>query len=64
MISQLRKLSCTHLLLRGHKDVIFNLEWNPYEVNFFVSVGVKHIKFWTVEGMIRLCHFKSGHVNE
>ncbi|XP_065069605.1 echinoderm microtubule-associated protein-like 6 [Rhopilema esculentum] len=35
---------------RGHKDVIYNLEWNPYEVNLFVSVGVKHIKFWAVDG--------------
>ncbi|XP_065657214.1 echinoderm microtubule-associated protein-like 6 [Hydra vulgaris] len=33
---------------RGHKDVIYNLEWNPYEVNKFASVGVKHIKFWTI----------------
>eukprot|EP00794_Sanderia_malayensis_P008064 gene8064-8927_t len=35
---------------RGHKDTIYNLEWNPYEVNFFVSVGAKHIKFWNIEG--------------
>ena len=35
---------------RGHKDVIYNLEWNPYDVNKLVSVGVKHIKFWTLNG--------------
>ena len=35
---------------RGHKDVIYNLEWNPYDVDKLVSVGVKHIKFWTLNG--------------
>lgn len=35
---------------RGHKDVIYNLEWNPYDVNKLVSVGVKHIKFWSLNG--------------
>ena len=37
--------------------MIYNLEWNPYETNFFVSVGVKHIKFWTVEGMVFLLYW-------
>ena len=37
-------------IYRGHKDVIYNLEWNPYDVNKLVSVGVKHIKFWTLNG--------------
>ncbi|XP_048575751.1 echinoderm microtubule-associated protein-like 6 [Nematostella vectensis] len=32
---------------RGHKDMIFVLEWNPFNPNHFVSVGEKHIKFWT-----------------
>ena len=41
-----------HLHFRGHKDVIYNLEWNPYEVNKFASVGVKHIKFWTIIGKL------------
>jgi len=31
--------------------VIYNLEWNPYDVDKLVSVGVKHIKFWTLNGM-------------
>lgn len=32
---------------RGHKDMIFVIEWNPFNVNYLVSVGEKHIKFWT-----------------
>ena len=32
---------------RGHKDMIFVLEWNPFNPNYLVSVGEKHIKFWT-----------------
>lgn len=31
---------------RGHKDMIFVLEWNPFNPNYLVSVGEKHIKFW------------------
>lgn len=35
---------------RGHKDMIFVLEWNPFNSNYLVSVGEKHIKFWTQKG--------------
>jgi hypothetical protein len=35
---------------RGHNDKIFCLRWNPYDDNLFVTVGVKHIKFWTKAG--------------
>ncbi|XP_013391678.1 echinoderm microtubule-associated protein-like 6 [Lingula anatina] len=35
---------------RGHKDKIFVIKWNPYDLNKLVSVGVKHIKFWTQAG--------------
>ncbi|CAB4035433.1 echinoderm microtubule-associated -like 6 [Paramuricea clavata] len=35
---------------RGHKDKIYVLEWNPFNNNYFVTVGEKHIKFWTHNG--------------
>ncbi len=35
---------------RGHNDKIFCLRWNPYDDDRFVTVGVKHIKFWTKAG--------------
>jgi WD40 repeat protein len=35
---------------RGHNDKIFCLRWNPYDEDRFVTVGVKHIKFWTRAG--------------
>ena len=35
---------------RGHKDMIFVVEWNPFNPNYFVSVGEKHIKFWAQKG--------------
>ncbi|CAF0987237.1 unnamed protein product [Adineta ricciae] len=35
---------------RGHNDKIFCLRWNPHDENRFVTVGVKHIKFWTKAG--------------
>ncbi|CAH1792746.1 unnamed protein product [Owenia fusiformis] len=35
---------------RGHKDKIFVIKWNPHEQNKLVTVGVKHIKFWTQTG--------------
>ena len=35
---------------RGHKDKIFVIKWNPHEANKIVTVGVKHIKFWTQTG--------------
>ena len=37
---------------RGHKDKIFVIKWNPHEVNKLVTVGVKHIKFWSQAGKI------------
>ena len=36
---------------RGHKDKIFVIKWNPHEMKNLVTVGVKHIKFWTQTGM-------------
>ena len=35
---------------RGHKDKIFMLQWNPAMLDHMVTVGVKHIKFWTQAG--------------
>ena len=35
---------------RGHKDKIYVLEWNPFNNNYLVTVGEKHIKFWTHNG--------------
>ena len=30
--------------------MIFVLEWNPFNPNYLVSVGEKHIKFWAQRG--------------
>ena len=35
---------------RGHKDKIFGISWNPYSGDQLVTVGVKHIKFWSAVG--------------
>ena len=35
---------------RGHKDKIFVVKWNPFDAEKIVTVGVKHIKFWTMAG--------------
>ncbi|XP_006814808.2 echinoderm microtubule-associated protein-like 6, partial [Saccoglossus kowalevskii] len=35
---------------RGHKDKIYVIKWNPHAEDKLVTVGVKHIKFWTVAG--------------
>ncbi len=35
---------------RGHKDKIFLLVWSPHSSEQLVTVGVKHIKFWTQTG--------------
>ena len=35
---------------RGHKDKIFVIKWNPHDNNRLVTVGVKHIKFWSLCG--------------
>lgn len=35
---------------RGHKSKIFCISWNPYTDNQLVTVGIKHIKFWTTVG--------------
>ncbi|KAK3093757.1 hypothetical protein FSP39_019782 [Pinctada imbricata] len=35
---------------RGHKDKIFVIKWNPFEQSKLVTVGAKHIKFWTQTG--------------
>lgn len=41
------------LIFRGHKDKIFVIKWNPFEHNKLVTVGVKHIKFWTQTGIYK-----------
>lgn len=41
-----QKLAAT----KGHKDKIFVIKWNPFDDNHLVSVGVKHIKFWSQTG--------------
>ena len=38
---------------RGHKDNIFLLMWNPNAADQMVTVGVKHIKFWTQTGTVQ-----------
>jgi len=38
------------LFFRGHNDKIFCLRWNPHDDDRFVTVGVKHIKFWAKAG--------------
>ena len=35
---------------RGHKDKIFEIKWDPNIADQFVTVGMKHIKFWTLSG--------------
>jgi len=35
---------------RGHKDKIFMLQWNPARTDHMITVGMKHIKFWTQAG--------------
>jgi microtubule-associated protein-like 6 len=35
---------------RGHKDKIFVIKWNPFSSDQLVTVGIKHIKFWTQTG--------------
>ena len=35
---------------RGHKDKIFMLQWNPASADHMITVGMKHIKFWTQAG--------------
>ena len=35
---------------RGHKDKIFMIKWDPHSQDQLVTVGVKHIKFWTQAG--------------
>lgn len=42
------------LFYRGHKDKIFVIKWNPFEANKLITVGVKHIKFWTQTGKLLL----------
>lgn len=34
----------------GHTQRIFSAEFRPDSDSQFVSVGVKHVKFWTVTG--------------
>ena len=35
---------------RGHKDKIFEIKWDPNIPDLLVTVGMKHIKFWTQTG--------------
>lgn len=34
----------------GHPDRIFVVEFRPDSDSQFVSVGIKHVKFWTLAG--------------
>lgn len=34
----------------GHPDRIFVVEFRPDSDTHFVSVGIKHVKFWTLAG--------------
>lgn len=49
---------------RGHKDMIFVIEWNPFDPNYLVSVGEKHIKFWTQKGNVNILTSQSLHFFE
>ena len=53
-----KKLAST----RGHKDMIFVIEWNPFNNNYLVSVGEKHIKFWTHNGQFEQMNPRRGGV--
>lgn len=46
---------------RGHKDKIFMLQWNPAVPDHMITVGVKHIKFWTQVGKHHLQHDTQFH---
>lgn len=35
---------------RGHKDKIFCIKWNPYDSDKLLTIGIKHIKFWSQAG--------------
>eukprot|EP00111_Clytia_hemisphaerica_P009365 TCONS_00027488-protein len=35
---------------RGHKDKIFEVRCDPNNIDSLVTVGVRHIKFWTIAG--------------
>ena len=48
---------------RGHKDKIFVIKWNPHELAKLVTVGVKHIKFWTQAGEIYSSDANHGCMN-
>ena len=39
--------------VRGHKDKIYVIKWNPHETGKIVTVGVKHIKFWSQTGELK-----------
>ena len=41
------KTGCLIASVGGHKDRIFMIRWNPFNQGQLVTVGVKHIKFWT-----------------
>lgn len=43
---------CPYLIFyfRGHKDKIFEVRCDPNNVDKMVTVGVRHIKFWTQAG--------------
>lgn len=47
-------MMCFYIYCRGHKDKIFVVKWNPFDANKLITVGVKHIKFWTQAGKIHL----------
>lgn len=36
---------------RGHSDKIFVIKWNPFDGTKLVTVGIKHIKFWSQTGI-------------
>ena len=41
------KTGCLLSSVGGHKDRIFMIRWNPFIQGQLVTVGVRHIKFWT-----------------
>lgn len=45
---------------KGHSDKILDLDNHPVEPNSFVTVGVKHVKFWKFDGTTKRFTSKKG----
>jgi len=52
-----KTLLCTE---KGHSDKILDIDNHPHDPNSFVSVGVKHIKFWKFDNTSKRFTTKKG----